>query len=134
MEHRWGKRSPVDVTVALYVGSGHVFGGRMTNASLSGALVHTEARLPAFSRLIVELHSGESGPPARSRAVFAYVAREASEGLGLEWTEFSPPLIAALLSGAAATLPHHEEQHLYLERGSATPFLRGDLFEQRSWR
>lgn len=132
MEHRWGKRSPVDVAVALYVGSGHVFRGRIANASLSGALVCTEARLPTFSRLIVEMRGGEFGPTAHSRAVFAYVARQAPEGLGLEWTEFSPPAIAELLARSTATLQHDERQHLHLERGSTTLSLRCDLFEQRS--
>jgi hypothetical protein len=101
MEHRWGKRSTLDIGVRLHLGSGVVDTGRIANASLSGALVRTTRRLPAFTRVVVEFERGSSRQSAQRRAP-AYVVRMASEGLGLEWYEFAPPAVAALLGPIAA--------------------------------
>ena len=95
MEHRWGRRARVDMGITLHPGFGTVSRGRLANVSLSGALVRTDMRLPTFTRVVVELPSQDSGGTAAMIA--AYVAREAPEGLGVEWTEFSPPAITALL-------------------------------------
>lgn len=110
MEHRWGRRSTVNVAVTLHSGAGRVIRGRLANVSLSGALVLTDARLPAFTQLVVELesaHPGESPP----ETIPAFVVREASRGVALEWTEFSPPAITALLRRPAATLGRNAEEH-----------------------
>jgi hypothetical protein len=101
MEHRWGRRARVDLGIALHPGFGAVARGRLTNVSLSGALVRTDLRLPTFAQVIVELVPQDSSD-GRAEMISAYVAREAPDGFGLEWTEFSPPAIAALLYRAAA--------------------------------
>jgi hypothetical protein len=97
MEHRWGKRSTLDLGVRLPLGSGAVDTGRIANASLSGAFLRTTRRLPAFTRVVVEFEGGSSRQSA-PRCVPAYVVRTAPDGLGLEWYEFAPPAVAALLS------------------------------------
>ena len=131
MEHRWGKRSSVDIPVVLHAGSGSRIRGRMANLSLSGALVLTDVRLPVFSQVMLELEglwSNAEMPP-----IAAYVARAANGGIGLEWDEFSPLPIAELLSPAAATLPAHDElcpQH----DGRLRSVLVGGPFERRLWR
>jgi hypothetical protein len=105
MEHRWGRRARVDMGITLHPGFGAVARGRLTNVSLSGALVRTEMRLPTFTRVVVELPSQDSNPESGDGAAAmlgAYVVRDAPDGFGLEWTEFSPPAIAALLYRAAA--------------------------------
>lgn len=111
MEHRWGKRSTLDVAVRLHSSSGITFRGRIANLSLSGALVLTEVRLPVFSQLLVELdEDGDWGDPDRLLGE-AYVARETRAGLGLEWTEFSSAAVAELLSLSAARLDSDVELH-----------------------
>jgi hypothetical protein len=100
MEHRWGKRSALDIGVRLCLRSGVVGTGRIANASLSGALVHTTCRLLPFHLVIVELeNSARHNPPQR---IGAYVVRVAPDALGLEWCDFAPPAIATLLARANA--------------------------------
>jgi hypothetical protein len=103
----------LDLPVKLYLTSGTVVAGRIANASLSGALVRTQTRVTAMSRLVVELdrsdrqHSGLHADrgDASAQLVSAYVVREATDSIGIEWAEFSPPAIAAILSSARAR-PH----------------------------
>ncbi len=108
MEHRWGRRSAANVAVTLHSGAGSAVRGRIVNVSLSGALVSTDVRLPAFTQLIVEL---ESPRPSDSpvEAISAFVVRDSPRGVALEWTEFSPPAIAALLRRPAAKLSRDAE-------------------------
>ncbi len=131
MEHRWGKRSSVDVPVTLHLGSGTAVQGRITNVSVSGAWVLTELQLPPFSRVVVEL---EDSDYPRTQTVAAYVARESREGLGLEWTEFSPRGIAKLLSRVADTLPGDVERDTNPDSSGRSHFMGGGLVEQRHWR
>jgi hypothetical protein len=102
MEHRWGKRSALDIGVGLHLGSGAVDMGRIANASLSGAFVCTTRRLPAFTRVVVEFEGGGSSRQGAPRCVPAYIVRTAPDGQGLEWYEFAPPAVAALLGPIAA--------------------------------
>ena len=96
MEHRWGERFPVELIVRLHSGSTTILDSRLTNASVSGALINTNIHLPVFSHVVVEFdvprRSGVSG-----HRVPAYVVRHAPEGLGLEWQEFAPRPIVNLL-------------------------------------
>jgi hypothetical protein len=96
MEHRWGKRSVLDIGIQLHLGSGAVDTARITNASLSGAFVNTTRRLPAFTRVVVEVPAASVSRGA-PRRVPAYVVRTGPDGLGLEWQEFAPPAITSLL-------------------------------------
>ena len=134
MEHRWGKRSLLDVGVTLHPGSGSVAQGRITNLSPSGALVLTDLRVPAFTQMMVEIKSVASSdsPPAM---LSAYVVRHAPHGLALEWTEFSPPAVATLLSRPAATLGRNAEQHPNQDSRRRNHALGGGgPFDQRDWR
>ena len=96
MEHRWGERFPVELAVRLHSGSTTILNSRLIDASVSGALINTDIRLPVFSHVIVEFdiarRSGVSG-----QRVAAYVARHAPDGLGVEWQEFAPRPIVNLL-------------------------------------
>jgi hypothetical protein len=101
MEHRWGKRSALDIGVKLHLGPGAVNAGCITDASLSGAFVRTASRLRVFTHVLTELDGG-SPRESESQRIPAYVVRAASDGLGLEWSEFAPPGIATLLACAAS--------------------------------
>jgi hypothetical protein len=101
MEHRWGKRVTLSVAVRLRTHSGHAIPGRIENASLSGAFVRTSPDFPPFAHVLLEIE----GAPVKSQPIDAYVVRVTPEGLGLEWAEFAPPVIATLLARASARRP-----------------------------
>ena len=86
MEHRWGERFPLHISVRLNAGTTVVLGLRMSNASVSGGLVDTDVRLPVFSHVVVEFDVPGSSGPLRHH-VPAYVVRHGHEGIGLEWQE-----------------------------------------------
>ena len=96
MEHRWGKRFPLNTAVKLRLRSGAVVAGGIANASLSGAFVQTTSRLPIYTYVLLELDSDgvqQSGP----ECIPAYVVRTVPDGVGLEWSEFAPPAVVARL-------------------------------------
>jgi hypothetical protein len=98
MEHRWGKRFPLNAAVKLRLRAGAVVAGRIANVSLSGAFVHAASRLPIYTYVLLELDSDgarQSGP----EYIPAHVIRAALDGVGLEWSEFAPPAILARLPG-----------------------------------
>jgi hypothetical protein len=98
MEHRWGKRFPLNEAVKLRLRTGAVVAGGIANASLSGAFVQTTSRLPINTYVLLELDSDgaqQSGP----ECIPAYVVRAEPDGVGLEWSEFAPPAILARLPG-----------------------------------
>jgi hypothetical protein len=104
VEHRWGKRSVLDAAVRLFSGSRAVVSGRITNASLSGAFIRTDARLPAFGYVLVELN-GNGGSHRAPARIPAYVVRQTPDGVAVEWCEFAPPAITSLLTGPLEARP-----------------------------
>jgi hypothetical protein len=114
MEHRWGERFPVALAVRLsYVappallgipsavlrlhsGATTILESRLTNASVSGALLNTDVRLPVFCHVVLEFEVARRSGVTRQR-VPAYVVRHAPDGLGVEWQEFAPRPIVNLL-------------------------------------
>lgn len=101
MEHRWGARTALDITVRLRLESGAVFLGRLRNASLSGAFVETGVLLPLRGEVRVELASARAweAPP---KPISGFIVRDDELGVGLEWAEFAPPAIATLLDSVAS--------------------------------
>jgi hypothetical protein len=91
----------MSVAVGLRAGSGPATPGRINNASLSGAFVRTSSDFRVFAHVLLEIE----GSPVKSQPIDAYVVRVTPEGLGLEWAEFAPPAIAALLARASARRP-----------------------------
>ena len=116
MEHRWGERFPLDLSVRLNAGTTVILGLRMSNASVSGGLVDTDIRLPVFSHVVVEFDiPGNSGP--LEQHVPAYVVRHGQNGIGLEWQEFAPRAIIGLLeTKLRATTPPGKHTLLALPR------------------
>ena len=98
MEHRWGRRFPLNAAVKLRLRTGAVVAGRIANASISGAFVNAASGLPIYTYVLLDLDSDgarQSGP----ECIPAYVVRVALDGVGLEWGEFAPPAIVARLPG-----------------------------------
>jgi hypothetical protein len=122
MEHRWGSRSSVNVTVTLQLASGRLTSGRIVNLSLSGALVRAETRVPAFSRVTVTL-GRDNWAKESSQTIPAHVVREALGTVALEWSEFAPPAIRALKLEAAHALQTSRQSEEEICDVSAMPAL-----------
>lgn len=97
MEHRWGERVAVSLSVELCYGSAAPVAGSLENVSASGAFVRTRGRRPP--RGPVEVTFAELGL-AYGPAVQlpAFVVRETAAGVGIEWCEFAPPAVRELIS------------------------------------
>jgi hypothetical protein len=63
-------------------------GGLMRDASLSGAFVNTRLQVPAWTNIELELVGVR---------IAAFVVRVASDGIGIEWSEFAPRQIREVL-------------------------------------
>lgn len=99
MDHRWGKRLPVDIEVTLEGPSGARAIGRIRNVSVSGALIATRLTVAPLARIRVttaprlEAETGEA---------IAYVVRQTPLGLGIEWCELAPAPVRAMLAVATS--------------------------------
>ncbi|HEX4151421.1 MAG TPA: PilZ domain-containing protein [Steroidobacteraceae bacterium] len=104
MEHRWGERVAVDITVRLASKPYTVRTGRITDLSMSGANIEVALDLRVLSRIQVAiiLPSRFSHP---TPVIAAYVARRHREGVGVEWCDFAPQAVADLLRSSAAIDP-----------------------------
>ncbi len=91
MEHRWGTRVKLDVPVALRTANG-LANSWVRNASVSGAFVETNEKIPVHARVSVQLiaRAGES--------LDALVVRVENTGVGLEWLDPGLRSVSALLS------------------------------------
>lgn len=96
MEHRWGERVPLGIRVRVSGNSACIGTGLLRDASVSGAFVQTELRLPQHAQLVLEIASGDGA--ATVEEVPASVVRHDPCGIGMEWREFAPRAILLLLA------------------------------------
>jgi hypothetical protein len=96
MEHRWGERISVDLPVQLRSTVGFIAAGRIANVSASGALIRTELRLAPLNRIDILI----DGLP-----VPAFVVRTPSGAIGVEWCEFAPGIVTAVLLAQTQSIP-----------------------------
>jgi len=96
MEHRWGERVAVRLTVELSFGSSSPVAGSIENVSSSGAFVRTEGRGPPRGPVEVTFPD-RSGGRGRAERIAAYVVRETDGGVGIEWCEFAPRVVREIL-------------------------------------
>jgi len=97
MEHRLGSRHVTDADVYLRTwGSTVSARGRMRDLSVSGAFIST--LLPCRPLLHVTVQVVPEGRPRRSGPVLeGQIVRVAPEGIGIEWAELQPELVAQLV-------------------------------------
>ncbi len=100
MEHRWGVRHSLDVFVRLEGPPDSVMFARLRNVSSSGAYVETQAAPALDSRVLLELGRRPAGARDGRCRVPAYVVRRDERGIGVEWCEFAPQPILALITTA----------------------------------
>ena len=100
MEHRWGRRVAVDIPIRIGATLFSAKRGLMTNLSLSGAFIKTTVDMRVLSHLQVVLDI--PGRPRRETvSVMGYVARKAEDGIGVEWFDFAPSVVAEIIRAAA---------------------------------
>jgi hypothetical protein len=96
MEHRWGERFAVRMTVELWSGSFPPVAGSLENVSASGAFVCTQERGPPRGPVVVILQE-ELSARVRPVRLAAYVVRETETGVGIEWCRFAPRAVRELM-------------------------------------
>jgi hypothetical protein len=97
MEHRLGTRHTIDLEVFLRTwGSTVSARGRLKDLSVSGAFVTTELPCQPLLHVAVQIIS-----MAQSRRncvpVEGLITRVAADGIGVEWDELQPELLASFI-------------------------------------
>ncbi len=97
MEHRLGSRHAIDLDVYLRTwGSTVSARGRLKDLSVSGAFISTQ--LPCRPLLQVTIQIPLEGQRRRNAPLFeAQIVRLAEGGIGIEWAELQPELVARCL-------------------------------------
>lgn len=97
MEHRLGSRHATDVDVYLRTwGSTVSARGRLRDLSVSGAFIST--LLPCRPLLHVTVQIALQGRPRRFAPSFeGQIVRLDQGGIGIEWAELQPELVAKLI-------------------------------------
>ncbi len=97
MERRWGNRVMLDEAVSV-TRDGELIGtASLPELSLSGAFLKTEWRLPQLARVYVEVPRLRHERRSRHTLIEAFVVRHCPDGVGVEWCEFAPPEVVAVM-------------------------------------
>jgi hypothetical protein len=107
MEHRWGRRQSTDLKVR-FVSRTKIGTGCLSNVSVTGAFMKTKAHLRLLS--VLNLSSPQS-KKAKSKGVTAFVVRQDSAGVGLEWCEAGHGSIEARLALLVDESPDSKADH-----------------------
>jgi hypothetical protein len=97
MEHRWGHRHEISRAVHLGTRSGLAARGRITNVSISGAFVVSPLPVSLFSYVEVQFTAMVHGK-REAMTVEGQVVRKEGGGFGIEWSEFAPEAVRALVT------------------------------------
>jgi PilZ domain len=111
MEHRWGERFRVNLTVTVRDSKGWTAVARVRDVSISGAFFECRHAFDSASWVTVDFGHGAS-----AQAVDGYMARLTREGIGIEWAEFAPTAVTDLLRWRA-TLQRHRPAERSSRRG-----------------
>ena len=101
MDHRWGKRVLVDLPVRISTHRYPATLGRLSDVSVSGALVDIDLDTRVLCRIQFALILPHR-PRRDAQIIEAYVARKQAGGLGIEWCDFAPHAISELLRDLAS--------------------------------
>jgi hypothetical protein len=97
MEHRCGNRKVIDARVTIRTRSGLVARGVLQNVSASGALVTSPLPLPLHSMVFVQIEALDAHEPFCRVALSGEVSRLTEDGFAIEWAEFAPHTLRAIL-------------------------------------
>jgi PilZ domain len=110
MEHRWGRRCELYRMVLLRTAGGEALSARLRDISLSGAYLESTASVALMQPIDVEIRIGSEWQ-ARSCAVRGCVVRLDARGVAIEWYDFAPGAICALLEHDARA-PRAERERI----------------------
>jgi hypothetical protein len=103
MDTRLGERVALHLVINIVASRPRlVSSGRLMNLSRSGAFI-AGCDLQLFSLVQVDLDPHRASPPDEP-GLSAYVTRVDKDGVGIEWCEFAPPAVTALLGSAPYSL------------------------------
>jgi hypothetical protein len=102
MEHRWGRRQSTDLRVR-FVSRTKIGTGCLSNISVTGAFMKTKVQLRLLS--VLNLSVASRSRTAKGKGVPAFVVRQDSAGVGLEWCEAGQTSIEARLALLADESP-----------------------------
>ena len=97
MEHRWGHRREISRAVHLGTRSGLAARGHISNVSISGAFVVSPLPVSLFSYVEVQFRAMVNGKRA-VMSVEGQIVRKEAAGFGIEWCEFAPEAVRALVT------------------------------------
>ena len=101
MDNRLGERVPTQLAIRLITTRPRTISiGLLRNLSRSGALI-LNSDVQLFSLIQVVLEPQQSSKP-EPEPIAAYVTRVCEDGIGVEWCEFAPPAVTALLQTTLA--------------------------------
>jgi PilZ domain-containing protein len=106
MEHRWGERFRVNLTVTVRDSKGWTAVARIRDVSISGAFLECRHEFDSASWITVNFGHGGSAQP-----VDGYIARLTREGIGIEWAEFAPDAVTDVLRSRASLQRHRPVAH-----------------------
>jgi hypothetical protein len=92
MEHRWGQRRKVDVTVRVGPDPRSLHIARLISVSVSGAFLWTG--LPLASSHTIYIGAGDE---RLSGLIEGRVVRSTDHGIGVEWSELAPAPVLRML-------------------------------------
>jgi len=103
LEHRWGERVRVDIPVRVLAAGRDAAHCHIKNLSLSGALVKSDHDL--VLPLLIDVYIERPFQSALACVVKARVSRKVTHGVGIEWCDFSPPIVKDLLRSPMMRFP-----------------------------
>jgi hypothetical protein len=111
MEHRWGRRQPINLMVRFFAMSGMTGVGRLLNIGSTGAFLATTSPLRRLSLVYLEPAAAPFWE-IQSRRIAASVVRQDATGVGLEWCEAAAetPSVFSRLSSLAGGLAEEERR------------------------
>jgi hypothetical protein len=108
VEHRWGTRVRLNISVRLHALPRAITVGQLRDASLSSGYVQVAENTPLGMPLHMEFDWSHKNR-RRPFLIRAYVARIDDDGIALEWSEFAPPQIRTLvMTGLVADGGHRD--------------------------
>ena len=102
MEHRCGYRRQASAAIVIRTPDGLAASGRLRDISASGALIVSHLPAPLHGQVLVQLTAGPRKNHRSAVVIRGQVVRHMPGGFAIEWADFSPPAVRALLRQIAA--------------------------------
>jgi hypothetical protein len=97
VEHRWGKRVPLELTVTLDWGMSKGVVGRLRDVSVSGVYIEGGRLIPLWAEVDVEFQ-GLTGKQGEWDRVKGCVVRSEPDGVAVEWADFAPRAVRRVVA------------------------------------